>query len=85
MKTLSLLALSFSLLSASVAIAGEAPKQNHHCKLADGSMDMAKTKRECKAAKGTWAKDAAEVKTMDAKPADAKADMKPADGKPVAK
>jgi hypothetical protein len=33
--------------------------QNHHCKLQDGSMDMKKTKKECKAAKGTWAKDAA--------------------------
>jgi hypothetical protein len=44
----------------SVAFAGAPPKQNHHCKMADGSMDMAKTKKECKAAKGTWAKDAAE-------------------------
>jgi hypothetical protein len=46
-------------LSGSVALAGQPPKQNHHCKLPDGSMDMAKTKKECKAAKGTWAKDAA--------------------------
>lgn len=53
------IAVSACLVSfALTASAGEA-KQNHHCKLADGTMDMAKTKRECKAAKGTWAKDAA--------------------------
>lgn len=45
-------------LACGIANAGDAPKQNHHCKLADGTMEMAKTKRECKAAKGTWAKDA---------------------------
>jgi len=33
--------------------------QTHHCKLADGSTDAAKTKKACLAAKGTWAKDAA--------------------------
>jgi len=32
--------------------------QNHHCKLADGSMDMGKTRKACLAEKGTWAKDA---------------------------
>lgn len=32
--------------------------QNHHCKLADGTMDMSKTKKACLAEKGTWAKDA---------------------------
>jgi hypothetical protein len=31
--------------------------QTHHCKMPDGTMDMAKTKAQCKAAKGTWAKD----------------------------
>lgn len=36
---------------------GQAPVQNHHCKLPDGTMDMAKTRKECRAAKGTWAKD----------------------------
>ena len=43
--------------------AASAPKggtpQNHHCKLADGTMDMGKTKKACLADKGTWAKDAA--------------------------
>lgn len=48
-----------------VALGGSAPAfakggspQTHHCKLADGTMDMQKTKKECKAAKGSWAKDA---------------------------
>ena len=40
-------------------MAGDGPKQTHHCKMADGSMDMAKTKKECRAAKGAWAKDTA--------------------------
>lgn len=34
-------------------------KQNHHCKLADGSMDMKKTHKECTKAKGKWVKDGA--------------------------
>lgn len=33
-------------------------RQNHHCKMADGAMDMAKNKKACLAAKGTWVKDA---------------------------
>jgi hypothetical protein len=81
----------FALTVSLAAFAGEPPKQTHHCKMPDGSMDMAKTKKECKAAKGTWAKDAAaadaaggEAKKPDAaggeakKPADAPA-KKPAD------
>jgi hypothetical protein len=32
--------------------------QTHHCKQADGTMDMAKTKKACLADKGTWQKDA---------------------------
>ncbi len=40
------------------ALANTPTPQNHHCKLPDGSMDMKKTKKECAAAKGTWAKDA---------------------------
>jgi hypothetical protein len=58
MKTL--MAVTLSLGLANAAFAGEPPKQNHHCKMPDGTMDMAKTKKECKAAKGTWAKDAKE-------------------------
>ena len=50
---------TLSLLASTAAFAGSVPKQNHHCKMADGTMDMAKTKRECRAAKGKWAKDAA--------------------------
>lgn len=51
-------ALALGMLSlSSVALAGEPPKQTHHCKMPDGSMDMAKTHKECKAAKGMWVKD----------------------------
>ena len=57
MHTMSKLLCALSLLASTAAFAGVA-KQNHHCKLTDGTMDMAKTKRECKAAKGTWAKEA---------------------------
>lgn len=32
--------------------------QTHHCKQQDGTMDMKKTKKQCLAASGTWAKDA---------------------------
>jgi hypothetical protein len=32
--------------------------QNHHCKQADGTVDIKLTKKQCLAAKGTWAKDA---------------------------
>ena len=78
MRTVVAVALSLGLMAATAA-AGEPPKQNHHCKLPDGSMDMAKTKKECKAAKGTWAKDAPA--------ADAKAPAAPksADPAPAAK
>jgi hypothetical protein len=63
MKTL--IAAALFAFAAAPAIAGEPPKQTHHCKMPDGTMDMAKTKRECKAAKGTWAKDAAGAKPAD--------------------
>jgi len=53
-----------ALAAPALAIADTAPShaQNHHCKLADGSMDMKKTHKECSAAKGTWAKDAPAAK-----------------------
>lgn len=38
---------------------GTGSPQTHHCKLADGSMDMSKTKKACLADKGAWAKDGA--------------------------
>ena len=69
---------ALTLLVSTAAFAGAAPKQNHHCKMSDGTMDGTKTKRECKAAKGTWAKDAG-----DATSAPAAADGKGADMKPV--
>jgi hypothetical protein len=77
------IALSFGLSAA--AFAGEPPKQNHHCKMPDGSMDMAKTKKECKAAKGTWAKDApaADAAGGEAKGADAKGEKAPDAKKPA--
>jgi len=43
--------------SSSAANAGGTP-QTHHCKQQDGTMDMKKTKKQCLAASGTWAKDA---------------------------
>ena len=43
--------------AASAPAKGTGTKQNHHCKQADGSMDMTKTKKACLADKGTWAKD----------------------------
>ena len=35
--------------------------QTHHCKQQDGTMDMKKTKKQCLAASGTWAKDASDA------------------------
>ena len=59
MKTLSKILLAFAFVAATAATSSAgAPVQNHHCKLPDGTMDMAKTKNECKAVKGKWAKDA---------------------------
>jgi hypothetical protein len=70
-KTLLQIALvSAALVCGSTAFAADAPaaapakhstKQNHHCKQADGTMDMTKTKKACLAGKGTWAKDAADA------------------------
>lgn len=61
--------VSAALASCSVAFAASAASapakgkggspQTHHCKQADGTMDMTKTKKACLADKGTWAKDAA--------------------------
>jgi hypothetical protein len=48
---------AFAQASAPAKAKGTGTKQNHHCKLADGTMDMGKTKKACLAAKGTWAKD----------------------------
>jgi hypothetical protein len=45
--------------AASAPAKGTGTAQNHHCKQADGSMDMTKTRKACLADKGTWAKDAA--------------------------
>jgi hypothetical protein len=53
MKTL---ILALVLAGAGTAVADGTP-QNHHCKLADGSVDGTKTNKECTTAKGTWAKD----------------------------
>ena len=70
---------TLSLLVSTAAFAGAAPKQNHHCKMTDGTMDMAKTKRECKAAKGTWAKDASDATAAPAVTDTKAADVKPGD------
>ena len=43
---------------AASAAKGTGTPQTHHCKQADGSMDLGKTKKACLAGKGTWLKDA---------------------------
>ena len=43
--------------------------QTHHCKQQDGTMDMKKTKKQCLAASGTWAKDADAAAAAPAAPA----------------
>ena len=50
---------AFADTAASAPAKGTGTHQTHHCKQADGSMDMTKTKKACLADKGTWAKDAA--------------------------
>lgn len=44
--------------SGAVYAKNQGTPQTHHCKLQDGSMDMKKTKKQCLADKGSWAKDA---------------------------
>jgi hypothetical protein len=79
MKVTRLTVLAAALASSSVALAGGTHPQTHHCKLADGSMDMKKTHKQCTAAKGTWAKDAAAPAATPSKDAPAKdAPAKPA-------
>ena len=51
------LVLALVLLAGPAFAKGGSP-QTHHCKMPDGTMDMAKTKKQCKDAKGEWAKDA---------------------------
>lgn len=50
--------MAFAQTPASAPAKGTGTRQNHHCKQADGSMDMGKTKKACMADKGTWLKDA---------------------------
>ena len=59
--------LAAPLAASGAAFADAAHPQTHHCKLADGTMDMKKTHKQCTAAKGSWAKDAA---ATPAKPGD---------------
>jgi len=50
--------VSAALVTGSSMAMAAGARQNHHCKTADGSMDMAMKKKACLAAKGTWVKDA---------------------------
>lgn len=54
--------ITIALVTAALALGTDAwaagSRQTHHCKQADGTMDMSKTKKACLAAKGTWVKDA---------------------------
>lgn len=63
--------------STAVQAKGIGTPQTHHCKLADGSTDATKTHKQCTAAKGSWAKDAATSATP-AKPAAPAAPATPA-------
>ena len=54
---------AFAALLAFSGAAFAAPAQSHHCKMADGSTDMQKTKKQCVAAKGKWTKDADAAKS----------------------
>ena len=49
----------FAATPASAPAKGTGTAQNHHCKQADGTMDMTKTRKACMADKGTWLKDGA--------------------------
>ena len=49
--------VAFAASSASAPAKGTGTRQTHHCKQADGTMDMSKTRKACLADKGTWAKD----------------------------
>jgi hypothetical protein len=66
-NALQLASLGLVLAVSSAAYAKGTP-QTHHCKLPDGTTDTSKTHKQCTAAKGTWAKDAASPAT-DAAPA----------------
>ena len=57
-NALQLTSLGLVLAVSSAAYAKGTP-QTHHCKMADGTTDTSKTHKQCTAAKGTWAKDAA--------------------------
>jgi hypothetical protein len=59
-NTLQIAAIGLALaMSSSAVYAKGGTPQTHHCKLADGTTDTTKTHKQCLAAKGTWAKDAA--------------------------
>jgi len=60
-------------LAFSAQAKGTGSHQTHHCKQADGSMDMAKTKKACLADKGTWVKDAQPAAAAASAPAPAAA------------
>ncbi len=51
-------AMTFAEVKDATPAKGTCTPQNHHCKQADGSMTMGKTKKACMADKGTWLKDA---------------------------
>jgi hypothetical protein len=57
------LRFAFGAIALAAGLAGPAraggTPQDHHCKLGDGTFDGTKTHKQCDAAHGTWAKDAA--------------------------
>ncbi len=63
---------AFAASPASSPAKGTGTRQNHHCQMSDGSMDMGKTKKACLAGKGTWLKDGAAAATAAASSASKK-------------
>lgn len=76
-KLLQVASVGVILAVSSGAAYAKATPQTHHCKQQDGSMDLKKTKKQCLAAKGTWAKDA-DAAAAPAAPAPAAAPAAPA-------
>jgi hypothetical protein len=68
---ISTLTLAFLASLAGAAMAKGGTPQTHHC-VKDGAALPDKTKKECKTAGGTWAKDADAAKPAVDKPATAK-------------
>jgi hypothetical protein len=70
------IAVFAGLLLGTSSVFAEGSTQTHHCKMPDGTMDMNKKKKECKASKGAWTKDALTTTPTPVKPAPSPAPSK---------